>query len=123
LQRAAIGHGEHEKLNGGIRNENWPLGTLSAKHEVESVGAIGTLSVPKLTPATIVIRLWSLQGTRFSRREINAIDKPDDRQYRAPPDVGVEVKQHHPLRGRMKQFMHACPKNQQAVHQQREPDA
>ena len=61
-------------------------------------------------------------GLPAPRRKENRVDQPGDRKQRAPPDIRVQIKQHNRIRRRMKNFPHSGPTNQNAIHEQRNPD-
>jgi hypothetical protein len=59
----------------------------------------------------------------MSRSELQTVDETDHQQYRAPPDIGMQVKEHDRRMGRrMQHFPHSSAGNQNSVHQQGNPD-
>src|SRR5208283_5307762 len=70
-----------------------------------------------------LVKLRSLRlGSMLVRREIVAIQNPNQKQYAAPPDVGMQVEQHHGIRRRVAQFVEPCSQNEKAIHQERNAD-
>jgi hypothetical protein len=69
-----------------------------------------------------ILAAQSKLGLLPPRREKDRIDQAGDGKHRAPPHVGVQIKKHNWIRRRMHHFPHSRPANQNAVHEQRNPN-
>jgi hypothetical protein len=56
------------------------------------------------------------------RRKLQTVYEANHQQYRTPPYVGVQMKEHNRIRGRMKHLPDPSAGNQHSIHQQGDPD-
>jgi hypothetical protein len=57
-----------------------------------------------------------------ARHKKDRVEQSNDEEHSAPPNVGVQVEEHNRIRGRMKNFPHPGSGNQDAVHEQGNPN-
>jgi hypothetical protein len=67
---------------------------------------------------------WNFKALDFlpPRRKLQAVYEANHQQNRTPPDVGVQVKEHNRIRGRMKHLPDSGAGNQHSIHQQGDPN-